>query len=167
MRRIAILGCSGGGKSTLARALGAKLNLPVVHLDRLYWLPGWVERDEASFRALQSEALSGERWVVDGGYSTIFDLRLPRVDTVVLVDQPRWLCLWRVFRRRLAHPGRTRIDLGEGCPEKVDWAFITYIWTYYRLRAPERDAAVAALALQARIVRLRSDRQIRAFLATA
>ncbi len=62
MQRIAILGCSGGGKSTLARALGEALDLPVVHLDQLYWLPGWVERDKAGFRALQAR-LNSDRQI--------------------------------------------------------------------------------------------------------
>ena len=42
MRRVLVIGCGGAGKSTFARELGARTGLPVVHLDRLYWKPGWV-----------------------------------------------------------------------------------------------------------------------------
>ncbi len=164
MRRIAILGCSGGGKSTLARALGDKLGLPVVHLDALHWLPGWVERDRGEFRTLLSEALAGDRWVVDGNYSNTSDLRLPRCDTIVVIDRPRWLCLWRVLWRWATHIGRTRADMGAGCPEKIDWAFIAFIWTYPHKVAPRREAGIAAYGGDARVVRLKSDRDIRRFL---
>ena len=57
MERIMIIGCGGSGKSTLARQLGQKLNMPVVHLDQLWWLPGWVERDRESFDALLAQQL--------------------------------------------------------------------------------------------------------------
>lgn len=167
MQRIAILGCSGGGKSTLARALGAKLDLPVIHLDALYWLPGWVERDRAEFRALLAEALTGERWIVDGNYSHCLDLRLPRADTIVVIDRSRLVCLWRVTRRWLTHLGRTRPDMGEGCPEKIDWEFVQFIWNYPKLNAPRRDAGVAEYGAHARLVHLTSDRQVRDFLEQA
>lgn len=167
MQRIAILGCSGGGKSTLARALGEKLDLPVVHLDALYWLPGWVERDRAEFRGLMTEALAGSRWVVDGNYTNTTDLRLPRCDTIIVIDRPRWLCLWRVLWRWLTHLGRTRADMGADCREKIDWAFVAFIWTYPKEVAPRREAAIAAHGDHANIVRLGSDREIRQFLDSA
>ncbi len=167
MQRIAILGCSGGGKSTLARALGAKLGLPVVHLDALYWLPGWVERDQAAFRALQAEALKGDRWVVDGGYGGTIDLRLPRADTIVVLERSRLVCLQRVIWRWLTHLGRTRIDMGAGCPEKVDWEFVQFIWTYRRRTWPKHARAIAEMGGRARLVHLRSDREVRAFIDAA
>jgi adenylate kinase family enzyme len=167
MQRIAILGCSGGGKSTLARALGKKLDLPVIHLDALHWLPGWVERDRAEFRAMLTEALRGERWIVDGNYSHSADIRLPLADTILVIDRSRWLCIWRVLWRWLSHLGRTRADMGEGCPEKVDWEFIQFIWCYPKRNAPRRDAGIAQYGAHARVVRLTSDRQIRDFLDAA
>jgi adenylate kinase family enzyme len=61
MERVVILGCAGTGKSTLARRLGAKTGLPVVHLDALFWEPGWQESDPAVFRQRVTEALAGGR----------------------------------------------------------------------------------------------------------
>ena len=124
MRRILVIGIPGAGKSTLAAGLGAALDLPVIHLDALFWKPGWKETPRDEFRALTAELIKREQWVIDGHYGRSFDVRLPAADTVVLLDLPRMLCIWRVIRRWLTHIGRTRPDMGPGCPEKVDWEFI-------------------------------------------
>ena len=111
MRRIAILGCSGAGKSTFARALGARLGVPVTHLDALFWQPGWAEPDNERFRASVAAAVAGDAWITEGNYVTrTFDLRLPRADTVIFIHQPRWLCAYRILARWLTSFGRTRPD---------------------------------------------------------
>ena len=79
MRRIVVVGCPGGGKTSLALKLGRKLALPVVHLDVLYWRPGWKACDKASFRVRVAEAIRGDGWVVDGSFSELaLDLTLAR-----------------------------------------------------------------------------------------
>jgi adenylate kinase family enzyme len=165
MVRIAVVGCSGGGKSTLACALGRRLGLPVVHLDTLFWKPGWVESDLAPFRAAVDEAAGGERWVMDGNFTSASPLRFARADAIVWVDQPRLLCLWRAVWRSVTAFGRVRADLAPGCPEKLDLAFYRYIWTWNRATRPKMDAAIATHGARARLVRLRNDREIAAFLA--
>ncbi len=132
MKRIAIMGCSGSGKSTLARALGQRLGLPVYHLDALFWQPGWVESSYETFRPKVQEILAREEWIIDGGYSDADpeERRYRHVDVLILFDRPVWLCLWRVIARVITHYGQTRPGMGEGCPEKVDWEFLRYIWNY-------------------------------------
>lgn len=163
MRRIVILGCSGSGKSTLARRLGERLGLPVVHLDALYWLPGWVARDKEGFRALVAQAVAGDAWVCDGGYSSTYDLRFPFADTVIWLRRPRWLCLTRVVLRWLSHLGRTRADMGPGCPEKVDWEFIRFIWNWERRTRAKIEAGLDQYAPATPRIVLSSDREIDAF----
>src|SRR5437899_8742589 len=90
LRRVVVLGCSGSGKSTLGWQLGRRLGLPVVHLDVLYWRPGWQEPDTASFRARTAAAGAGDAWISEGNYRETFDLRLPRADTVIILELPRW-----------------------------------------------------------------------------
>jgi adenylate kinase family enzyme len=131
MRRIVILGCSGAGKSTFARALGARLGLPVVHLDALFWRPGWKEPEPEAFRAAVAAAVAGEAWVTDGNYvGRTFDLRLPRADCVIFIDQPRWLCVFRILWRWLTAFGRGRPDMAEGCAENFDWTFFLWTWNF-------------------------------------
>jgi adenylate kinase family enzyme len=163
MDRIAIVGCSGGGKSTLARALGVRLGLPVVHLDTLFWKPGWVESDLASFRSAVDAAACGERWVMDGNFTSASRLRFQRADTIVWVDQPRLVCLWRAVWRAVTAFGRVRADLAPGCPERIDLAFYRYIWSWERVTRPKMEQAIAVHGAGARLVWLTNDSQIAAF----
>jgi adenylate kinase family enzyme len=164
MRRVVILGCSGGGKSTLARAMGERLGLPVVHLDALFWSPGWKEpEDNAAFRAKVAAAIAGDAWITDGNYvGRTFDLRLPRADTVIFVDQPRRVCLWRIVKRWWTDRGKRRADLAEGCYENLDWAFTEWVWTFERKARPRIEATVAAHGQS--MVTLKGDRDVAAFL---
>ena len=163
LQRIAIVGSPGSGKSTLARVLGARTGLPVIHMDALYWTPGWVEREGADFRARLTAAAAGDRWIIDGNYSGTMAIRLARADTVVVLDRSRWLCLWRVVKRWLATRGRTRPDMAEGCPEKIDWPFVKFVLDYPTAGALRRDEALAAYGGHAQVVRLRSDAEVRRF----
>ena len=164
MRRVVILGCSGAGKSTFARRLGAKIAAPVVHLDALFWQPGWVEPENGDFRAKVAAAVSGDGWVTDGNYvGRTYDLRLPRADAVIYIDQPRWLCLVRVFRRWLFAFGRTRPDMAEGCFENMTWDFFLWVWNFERKSKARILAEVGKYATPITI--LRGDRAMARFLA--
>ena len=139
MKRIIVIGSSGSGKSTLARALAQRTGLPVFHLDALYWQPGWKPTaDEAAFHARIREIAQQPRWILDGGFTTgNAEVRFSRADTVFLFDLPRWLCLWRAIRRSFVYWNRTRPDLAEGCPEKIDFEFYRYIWGYRKTQFPK------------------------------
>jgi adenylate kinase family enzyme len=165
MQRIAIVGCSGGGKSTLARALGERLGLPIVHMDTLFWLPGWTESDHDEFRARVDEAALDDRWVMDGGFITHSKARFVRADTVIWIELPIWLCLMRAIWRMMTHFGRSRANLAPGCPERFDLAFYRYIWNWDRDTRPRMQAAIDAWAPDARLVRLKSDGDMRRFVA--
>ena len=137
MQRIVVLGCSGAGKSTFARALGAKLGLPVVHMDVLFWRPGWAEPDPDEFRVAVEAAVAGEAWITEGNFASgTFDLRLPRADTVIFIHQPRWLCAFRILWRVATFFGRNRADLADGCPEKFDWTFLLWTWNFEKQSLP-------------------------------
>ncbi|BBK35572.1 ATPase AAA [Allostella sp. ATCC 35155] len=151
-QRIVILGRSGSGKSTLARRLGAELDLPVVHLDRLFWQPGWVASDRDTFRARVTEALAGDRWITDGNFSNSFDLRLPRAELVIWFEVPRLVCIRRALLRVWRYRGRSRPDLAPGCPERLDWEFLRYIWNFDRDTKPRIMAGIAEHGVEERIV---------------
>jgi adenylate kinase family enzyme len=165
-QRIAVIGRSGGGKSTLTRALSAALGLPMAHLDVLYWRPGWAKSDDDSFRERLAAALSGGRWISDGNFtSSAADLHIAGAQLIVWVDQPRWLCLRRALWRALSERGGKRTDMAEGCDEKFDPEFYRYIWNWDRDTRPKVEAALAKWAASTPVVRLKSDAEIAAFVA--
>jgi adenylate kinase family enzyme len=129
LQRIVVIGRAGSGKTSMALRLGAEHRLPVVHLDRLAWGPGWRIEDAATFEARQAEVVAGERWVIDGGYleSPGWHERLRRADLVVITEAPLPVCLWRIMRRSLRRPAVRRPDLPEGCDEELSLYFLW--WT--------------------------------------
>ncbi|MDU9391810.1 AAA family ATPase [Pseudomonas sp. zfem002] len=169
MQRIVILGNAGSGKSTLARQLGQRLGVPVVHLDRLFWEPDWIEADTTLFRQRVREAVASDTWVCEGNYARkTFDLRLPRADLVIWLDTPRPTCLRRVILRSLLN--RPRPDLPQGCRERIDKAFfefLKYVWTFDRDYRPFIDQVRLAVAAQVPVIHLRDARDRAAFLASA
>ena len=164
-RRIAVLGSGGAGKSTLSRELAALLDLPLHHLDQLFWLPGWRARADAEWERIQNEIVLAEHWVIDGNYSRTLDIRLARADGVLFLDLPREICLWRAFWRGVRLRGKVRPDLAAGCPEHFDLEFLQWIWRF-PLRSRERVLRRRAVAPygQAWIV-VRRPRDVRRLLA--
>ncbi len=140
MKRILIVGCGGAGKTTLSRALGEKLRIPVYHLDRYFWKPGWVEEPKEKFDAVLGELLRRDAWIMDGNYGRTFPERLKYADTVIFLRYSRRVCLCRILKRYLTYRGRTRPDLTEGCSERLNLEFLRYIWTYNRRMLPRMEA---------------------------
>src|SRR5436190_8764193 len=85
--RIAVVGTTCAGKTTVAKRLAEIHGLPHIELDALHWGPGWSEPSEDEFRARVEEALDADGWVADGGYhGKLGDLVLERAELVVWLD---------------------------------------------------------------------------------
>jgi len=169
VRRIAVIGSGGAGKSTLARRLGAALGIEVTHLDRLYWRPGWVATPADEWRAIQRELVARDAWIIDGNYGSTLDLRLAAADTVVFLDLPRLTCVRQVLQRRLrSRLGRDhRANLGDAVPDRVTWEFLRWVWAYPRVQRPRVLEKLARYGDGRRVVMLRSRADIERFLAEA
>ena len=167
MQRVMIIGQPGSGKSTLARQVGARLGLPVVHIDHIHWLPGWVERSRDDKTRMCLEAEAGAAWVFEGGHSVTWDNRMARADMVIWLDRPVALRLWRVVKRALVWRGKSRPDMPEGCVERLGpetLPFWAYIW---RTRKTGRQGIARLMARvpgEKRAVHLRSNAEVAAFL---
>ena len=165
MKRIAIVGSSGSGKSTLAVELGRRLGLEVHHLDAMLWQPGWVMIGREEEHRIQREMAARESWIIDGNYGGTMEIRFARADTIILLEFPRLLCLWRVVKRWLNWRGRPRADMGAGCPEKLDQEFIEWVWNFPRDCLPGARERVEAHREGRTVHILRGPREVRRFLA--
>lgn len=159
-----IIGCSGSGKSTLARALKDKLGLPVVHLDQLWWQPGWKMTEKENFDHQLQMAVDMDRWIIDGNYNRTIPMRLPKCDTIIYLDFSRWECLLGVFQRILTNYGKVRPDMADGCPERFDWEFLQFVWNFNKNNRV-RNYTYLAQAKHAEKIVLKSRREVKAFLA--
>jgi len=159
-RRIVVMGGAGAGKSTLARALGERLGLPVTHLDRLYFGPDWRAVGEAAFRDRVAEALAGDAWVVEGTYHEASQISLPRADLVIWLDRPALLRLWRSWNKVRRHRGQVRADRPDGCEEGFSLRYAAMIFSFGAWTG-RVEASVRRVAAQARVICLRSDAEAR------
>ena len=165
MKRVAIIGCGGAGKSTLARKMGEKLGLPIHHLDRLYWCAGWKERVLNEWKLLHDNLCNEAEWILDGNYSSTMDVRLKACDTVIYLDFPRHLCLYRVLKRFFKYRGRSRPDITLGCPERLSKDFLRYIWMYPKARRPGILKKLEKIKAEKSVYILTSSREVSDFLA--
>jgi adenylate kinase family enzyme len=129
--RICVFGTSGSGKTTLAKQLAQKLNLRHIELDAIHHLPGWQVREREDFRALVEEAIQGDRWIVDGNYSAVRDLTVAAADTLIWLDYPLHVPLWRVSKRSIIR-GIKRQELWNGNRESLRNFFLSreslFLW---------------------------------------
>ena len=130
--RIMIIGSSGAGKTTLAIQLNNLLNIPVIHLDKEYWKPGWIESQQEEWNEKLNKMVNNGRWIIDGNYGGTYelDIRFSKADTVIFLDFNRYICMYRIIKRWIQNYGKTRIDMAEGCKEKIDLSFIKWVWEF-------------------------------------
>lgn len=165
MNRVLVIGSGGAGKSTFARRLADATGLPLIHLDREYWQPGWRPTPVAAWAARIAELVAQPRWIIDGNFGASLRPRLEACDTVILLSASRWRCLYRVVRRRLVYWGHARPDLDDGCPERLTLEFLLWIWSYPRTSLPRRLEALANLRPDQKGLVLRNNPDIEEFFA--
>jgi|SRR5579884_142009 len=109
MRKIVIVGSPGAGKSTLARKLGELLDIPVIHLDHYFWKENWRKPASSKRQEFIRKKVDEQAWIIEGTYHDRLGTLLKEADTIVFLDMPVSLCLWRVIKRSITE--RERPDL--------------------------------------------------------
>lgn len=126
MKKIAIIGLPGSGKSTFANKLGQILNLPVYHLDKMCFDDN-VKIDHALFVDAQQKAVDTTSWIIEGCSIKTLDVRFSKADTVIYLCYPRYLCIWRVLKRALTKPQHLS---DSGCANFINYELLEYIWNF-------------------------------------
>ena len=165
LKRVVVVGTSGAGKTTLARELARLLDAPHVELDAYRHGPNWTETPNDVFRQRISEALTGERWVVDGNYSVARDIVWARATAIVWLDYPFPLVFWRLFWRTLGRYVK-RAELWNGNREDLKGVLFEknslFVWAF-RTHWSRRKSLPVAFALpeyaHLDVTRFRSPRE--------
>jgi adenylate kinase family enzyme len=129
--RIAVIGATGSGKTTLAQRLGVILDLPLIELDALHWMPGWTEKPWPEIRSELDPMTRQDRWITDGNYSQVRDLIWPRADTIIWLDYPFLFIFYRLFIRTLKRVF-LKVELWNGNRERFHENFLSkdslFLW---------------------------------------
>ncbi|AUN13596.1 DNA topology modulation protein [Paraclostridium sordellii] len=126
--KIAIIGYSGSGKSTLAKQLSTYYKIPVLFLDKVKFLPNWVDRSLDESRLMVQDFMKNDSWIIDGNYRDFLQRqRLEEATKIIFLDFPRYSCLYRAFKRYCKYKNKTREDMANGCFEKMDFEFVNWI----------------------------------------
>lgn len=160
--KIAVLGFSGCGKSTLAARMGSRYGIPVLHMDTIQFLPGWVVRPLEEKQRLMLEFLDGnDQWVIDGNYSVLYQpRRLEEADRIILMEFNRFSCLYRAWKRYRTYRGQARTSMAEGCPEKLDADFVKWILWEGRSRKKKQSFRAIEAKYPGKVTVIRNQRQL-------
>ena len=135
----------------------------MVHLDKLFWKPGWVEETPEEFDRKLAVELENPRWIMDGNFNRTMPQRVAKCDTIIYLDFSRVACLLGVLKRVITTYGTVRPDMGEGCPERVDLEFLKWVWNYNRDKR-ERNYQLLNEAENVETIVLKNRRMVRCFM---
>lgn len=164
MKKILVIGSSGAGKSTFAVRLGKAIGIEVIHLDKLHWKPNWTEPSKIDWRVTVENALMADSWIMDGNYSGTMEMRIAACDTVIFLDFPRLVCIYRILKRVAFYHREKRPDMAEGCNERFDWEFLKWVWNYPTRSKPKVEAMLEKNRNEKTVIRLKSKREVENFL---
>lgn len=163
MKKVVIIGSGGAGKSTFARRLHEMTGLNLIHLDKLYWKPNWVEPMKEDWENFLETELKKDEWIMDGHFGGTLELRLKYCDTAIFLDLPRTVCIYRAVKRWIKYYGTNRPDMTEGCNEKIDLEFLGWIWNFPTIKKPKIEEKLRIFEKEKKVIRLRSQKEVENF----
>lgn len=167
IKRIVILGSSGAGKSTLAKELSSILGIKVYHLDRLFWLPGWIKKDRDTRIDILQKIVLEKQWIIEGNYFSSSDLHVQMADVIIFTDLSAFKCLLRLILRHCKDHTCSRRDIPAGCTNKLTLYQMVKVQTFplNERRIINQKLQICRTNKTKRIIRLRSSKEVDHFLA--
>ena len=177
MEKITVIGSAGAGKTFLARKLGSKFHMKIVHLDRLFWERDWKGKTKDTRIDILEKLVQEKQWIIEGTYISSSEPRLYAADTIIFLDTSPLVCLLRIIRRHhpllcLLHKIRghqkyhwsSRRDIPEGCIDKLTLfrIFKVLVFPFQERRTLEQKLHYYNTK---QIIRLRSNKEVEVFLA--
>lgn len=133
MKRVIVIGCPGSGKSTFSKSLHKITNIPLLHLDMIFWNSDKTTVEKTVFLEKLSKALQKDEWIIDGNYASTMELRMNACDTVIFFDYPVDICLDGINKRK----GIPRSDIPWIESGEDDVEFVEFIKNYNSQSRPE------------------------------
>ena len=131
MKKIIVIGCPGSGKSRFSKELNAKTDIPLFHLDMMYWNADKTIVEKSVFLKRLENVISEKEWIIDGNYASTMELRLKACDTVIFLDYPIKVCLEGIQERC----GKMRSDM-PWIETEVDEEFIAFVKSFNDTQRP-------------------------------
>ena len=163
MKKVAVFGKPGGGKSTLSKTLSQVTGLPLFQLDRIEYSEGGIRVSEEVYIQRHQEILDGNNWIIDGlGSIESFRQRIAAADTLVFIDLPLLLHFWWVTKRLIKSPFIHPEGWPKGSPI-LRSTFTSWVNLYYahKLWTPEFRQKIENLSSSKNVYILQSPRDIR------
>lgn len=120
LKKIAVYGAPGSGKSTLTKTLGEILLIDSIHLDDLFWFPDWKVPTPEMFKKIVSKKLEGTSWIIDGNYSKVREMILSRATFAIILDLPLYIPIWRIIARTLARDKKINFHNSTPLPKRIE-----------------------------------------------
>lgn len=139
MKKVIVIGCPGSGKSTFSAELARLTHLPLIHLDSLYHQEHWDNDQEvkkSQWNDTIKSLVKADQWIIDGNYKSTMSIRIEAADTIIFLDYPRSLSIWRTLVRRWRFRNKKRPDMPSSWKEKISYDFLKLIWNYNRAQRP-------------------------------
>ena len=166
MKKIAIVGSPGSGKTTLARDLDSLLKIKIFHLDRVFWERDWKRITGETRIVRLQKCATEERWIIEGFYINSFTTHLEEADTIIFLDLPPFLCLQRIVNRHKEYRGKLRRDLPKGCTDKLTPLRMLKVLLFPLKEKRKLEQLLDIYESRSKsIIRLRSTEQVENFLA--
>lgn len=163
MQKILIIGSNGAGKSTFSYALAEQLDLPLIHIDQIYWRGCWEVTPQAEFENAVVEEAQKEKWIIEGNNIKSLEQRLPYADTVFWFEFPPLFCIINIFKREWRYRGSVRPDMPDECVSRLRLSFLRYAW-HFNKRNRTRIKAMLSQYTHVKVIRFTGRRQVKKYL---